>query len=186
MHDKKIVDLYWQRSESAIGETRQKYGRYCFSVAYRILCDSDDSEECVNDTYIEAWNSMPPKRPDKLSPFLGAITRNLSIDRWRKRHAEKRGYGETALLISELEECIPAEKTIPEEIENRRIAEVINAFLGELSETDRNIFIQRYWNSRSIKEICRVYGLGESAVKAKLMRTREKLRVRLGEEEIYL
>ena len=108
MDDLHVIDLYWARAETAISETEKKYGGYCYSIAYRILHDNEDSEECVNDTYMRAWDSMPPHRPSALKRFLGRITRNLSLDRYEQRTAEKRGFGEIPLALEELQECIPA------------------------------------------------------------------------------
>lgn len=107
MEDRQIVDLYWARSENAISETERKYGRYCYYIAYNILHNNEDSEECVNDTYLNAWKAMPNQRPSKLSTFLGKITRNLSLNRWELYNAEKRGSGQIPLALDELHECIP-------------------------------------------------------------------------------
>jgi len=113
MNDTEILDLYWARSESAISETAQQYGSYCASIAINILRNKEDAEECVNDAYLKAWNAIPPQRPTVLSSFLGRITRNLSFDKYKARKAQKRGGDETALLLSELEDCIPAARTVP-------------------------------------------------------------------------
>lgn len=118
MDDSKIIELYMERSEQAISETSKKHGRYCHYIAYSILHNDEDSEECVNDTYLRAWNSIPPKRPSKLQTFLGKITRNLSLNKWEKLSAEKRGAGQTSLILDELSECIPAEQDAVNTVEN--------------------------------------------------------------------
>ena len=108
MDDKRIVDLYWERSETAISETAKKYGRYCHYIAFNVLHNDEDSEECVNDTYLNAWNSMPPHRPSVLKTFLGKLTRNISLNKYKQLTAEKRGNGQMPLIIDELHECLPA------------------------------------------------------------------------------
>lgn len=175
MDDKGIVELFWQRNESAINETKAKYGNYCYSIAYRILGNNEDAEECENDTYLEAWKNIPPQRPKTLSAFLGMITRQKSIDKWRKKNANKRGGGEFQLSLSELEGCIPNENTIIDELEAKELAKKISEFLRTLSQNECNVFIRRYWYFDSITDICKRYGYGQSKVKMMLKRTREKL-----------
>lgn len=136
MDDKQIVELYWQRNESAIDETASKYGPYCHSIAYNILDNDADAEESVNDTYLDAWNSMPPHRPSILATFLGKITRRISIDRWRKRSAEKRGGGQITVVLDELEECLTDGKSVEQEVEAKILSEVINAFVKSLPDTE--------------------------------------------------
>lgn len=186
MEDERIIDLYWAREESAIAETNTKYGNYCRSIAQHILNNSEDSEECVNDTWLRAWDSMPPTRPDFLSAFLGKITRNLSISRYRMNHARKRGSGETDLLLLELEECIPASKTVEEEIEGKETAEAINRFLYGIDEESRNMFVRRYFYVDSVKEIAERFDASESKVKSQLFRTRNRLKDYLEKEGIVL
>ncbi len=176
MEDKSIVELYFQRNEQAIAETASKYGNYCYSIAYNILNSSGDAEESVNDTYNDAWRTIPPHRPSILSTFLGKITRRISIDRFRRRTAEKRGGGELPLVLEELEECIAGEKSIEEELERRRLSEVVNAFVLSLKGTEQKVFLCRYWYADSIGSISRRLGFSESKVKSMLFRTREKLR----------
>ena len=182
MDDKKIIELYWARQEKAISETKRKYGRYCYTVAYRILRNRQDAEECESDTYLEVWNRIPPIRPTALSTFLGIITRTISLDRFRKHYAEKRGGGETVLSLNELEECIPSDKSLDEEIEEKMLAQAISDFLRTLPETEASVFIHRYWHFRSIHEIAKLYTFSESKVKMMLKRTREKLRLYLESE----
>lgn len=186
MVDDKIVELYWQRDERAIRETRMKYGRYCYSIAYNILHNTEDAQECENDTYLGAWNSMPPQRPSQLSSFLGAISRRVSLDRWRRKSAAKRGGGETALSMTELEECIPSGKSIEESIDTARLAELISLFLQTLPDDESMVFLRRYWYFDSIDMICKRFGYGESKVKMILFRTRQKLLECLEKEGVFV
>ncbi len=184
MEDSKIVELYWSRSETAIAESERKYGRYCYSIAHNILRNREDSEECVNDTWIGAWNAMPPHRPSQLSTFLGKITRRLAIHRTERNCAEKRGGGAVPLAIEELSECIPA----PSEgaADEMVLAGVLDRFLDALPEVTRTMFLQRYWYLRTVREIARELGVGESRVKVTLHRARAQLREMLEEEGIGL
>ena len=142
MDDELIVQLYWDRSENAISETDRKYGAYCNSIAYGILQSKEDAEESVNDTYMDAWNSMPPHRPSILSTFLGKITRRISIDRWRTMNRIKRGKGEITLALEELEQCIAGGQSPQREIEKRELAEAINRFLDLLPAEQRRVFLE--------------------------------------------
>ncbi len=176
MEDKSIVELYWQRNEQAIAETEKKYGGYCHSIAYNILYNNEDAEECVNDTYNDAWHSMPPHRPSILSTFLGKITRRISIDKLRHRNAKMRGGGEMPLVLDELEDCVADEESIEEEYEKQRLSDVVNSFLRSLPETERKIFLCRYWYMDSIADISKQFKFSESKVMSMLFRTRAKLR----------
>lgn len=182
MDDKKIIDLYWQRNETAIDETAAKYGPYCHSIAYNILDNNADAEESVNDTYLAAWSGMPPHRPSILSTFLGKITRRISIDRWRRRSAEKRGGGQITVVLDELEECIADEKSVEQEVEAKLLADVINSFVKALPDTEQQVFLCRYWYMDSVESIANEFGFSQSKVKSMLYRTREKLRTRLIKE----
>ena len=186
MEDKQIVDLFWARSENAISETANKYGKYCHYIAYNILHNNEDSEECVNDTYMNAWRSMPSHRPNRLSTFLGKITRNLSLNKWEKLSAEKRGAGQTSLILDELSECIPAEQDAVNTVENMVIRDVLDRFLDELPAETRKIFVRRYFYMSPVKEIADEYGLSESKVTVTLFRTRGKLKSVLEKEGITL
>lgn len=186
MQDEEIVSLYFAREERAIAETKTKYGRYCYSIAYTILKNREDAEECENDTYLGAWNAIPPHRPSVLSSFLGKITRRIAIKRLESEHAEKRGGGTYPIALSELGDMAEDLPTADEETENERISEVIDAFLRTLPREEREIFVLRYWYFDSVKEIAAYFDCGESRVKMTLLRTREKLRKRLQEEEISL
>ena len=182
MDDTQIVELYWARKESAIEETEAKYGSYCYSIAQNILQNQDDAEESVNDTWLDAWNSMPPHRPSVLSTFLGKLTRRISIDKWRRTTAKKRGDGQLPLVLAELEDCISDGKSIEEETERKLLAEVIAAFEKGLPETEQEVFLCRYWYMDSVSAIATRFRFSESKVKSMLVRTREKLRVRLEKE----
>lgn len=175
MEDARIVDMYWARSERAIDETSKKYGRYCYSIACQILADPEDAEECVNDAYLGAWNSIPPHRPAVLSTFLGKITRRISIDKWRGRTAEKRGGGEMALALDELAECVPSGHDVEREAESAELAEAIDRFVMALPIMERRVFICRYWYLDSVSDISRRFGFSQSKVKMMLHRQRKKL-----------
>jgi RNA polymerase sigma factor, sigma-70 family len=182
MDDKRIVELYFERSEQAVSETASKYGKYCYSIAYNILDNNEDAEESVNDTYVDAWNSIPPHRPSILSTFLGKITRRISIDRWRKGRAEKRGGGEMPLVLEELQECVADDHSVEQDVEKRCLSDIINTFVISLPETEQKVFVCRYWYMDSVDFICKQFGFSESKVKSMLYRTREKLRVILSKE----
>lgn len=182
MEDKQIVQLYWDRSQQAVEETSKKYGKYCYSIAYNILGNVGDAQECLNDTYLDAWNCMPPHRPSILSTFLGKITRRISIDRFRYIHAEKRGAGEMPLVIDELEECISAGSNVEQEVELQELTHIIETFLDSLSITERRVFVCRYWYMDSVASICMQFGFSQSKVKTMLFRMREKLKQHLLQE----
>lgn len=185
MEDNQIVDLYWQRDEAAISETSAKYERYLIKVAINILNDMEDSTESVNDTYLHAWNSMPPHRPELLSAFLAKITRRISIDMFRKRTASKRGGTEYELSLQELSESgfeAGEDSDIVDENESKVLGELISKYLRTLPETTRNIFIGRYFHNDPLKDICSYYGFSETKVKSLLFRTRNGLREYLTKE----
>ena len=175
MEDEKIVELYFERSEAAISETQTKYGRYCYAIAYNILYSNEDAEECVNDTYIRAWNTMPPQKPSKLSAFLGAITRNLSLDRYDRIKAKKRSDC-TEIALEELGECIPYFDEYSQASNELALKEAIDGFLSTLKKETRIIFMRRYGYLCSVKDIAASFGLSESNVKVTLMRTRMKFK----------
>lgn len=185
MEDAKIVEAYWQRQESAIEETRQKYGAYCRSIAYNILSNAEDARECENDTYLAAWNAMPPHRPTVLSTFLGKITRRIALDRWKSANAIKRGGGSVALSLDELSECIGTQ-SLSERLEARELGQLISRFLRTLPARDRQIFLRRYWYCDSISQIATLFSSGESKIKMNLLRTRKKLQDYLRKEGVVL
>lgn len=180
------MELYFKRDEKAITLTKEKYGRFCYAIAYKILGSSEDASECENDTYLNAWSSIPPHKPNPLSSFLAMITRRLSIDRVRKKTAQKRHNNEYVLSLYELEECIPDQQTINDKIETEELAKVISDFLKKLPEKECNIFLRRYWYFDSVKEICDLFGYKESSVKMSLLRTRVKLLEVLQKEGIFV
>lgn len=182
MDDNGIIELYWARSERAITETDTKYGRLCRGVAMNILGTQEDSEECVSDTWMRAWESIPPQRPAHLGAFLCRITRNLSLNLLKRASAKKRGGGQLELALEELGECAAPGGSAERTVEDRELTELLNGFLAGLGSTERKIFIRRYWYLSPIREIAAEYGLGESRVKMSLMRTRNRLRQRLIEE----
>lgn len=182
MDDAQIIDLYFRRSEEAIAETAEKYGSYCYSIAYNILTNNEDAEESVSDTYWAAWKAMPPRRPSILATFLGKITRHLSIDRWRSRSRQKRGGGAIILALEELEECASDENFVEKALERKHLALVFNRFLAALPETERRVFLCRYWYIDSIADIAEDFGFSKSKVTSMLHRTRGKLRAVLQEE----
>lgn len=174
MDDGKIIDLYWQRNESAIEESDKKYGRYCRSIVMRILRSHEDSEECINDTYINAWNVIPPQRPTSLKAFLGCIARNLALNRRDYNSAQKRQASDDA--VEELWEAVKPDIDIENEILMR---ELINKFLGSLDSKTRIIFMRRYWYFMSVKEISDMMSISENSISVTLHRTREKLKKQL-------
>ncbi len=186
MEDQQIIELYWQRSEEAIAQTARKYGRYCHTIAYNILQNQCDSDECVNDTYMHAWNCIPPRRPTLFSALLAAITRNLALDRYKRDRARKRGGGQVELALDELGECLPGGQSEEELIENRVLTEALNRFLASLPEQNRKIFMLRYWYLCSVGKIAQSLGLSESSVKMSLLRTRRQLKTMLQKEGIHL
>ena len=184
MEDYKIVDLYWQRSESAVAETATKYGKMLEGISYSLLSSREDAEECVNDTYLKAWDSMPEDRPAYLGAYLSRIVRCISIDRFRAAHRQKRG--EAASLTEELEDCIPCGMTPHEEYENRRISREINKFLSDLDEEKRRMFVRRYFYSDSVSDISHRLGVSVPKVKTTLHRVRAELREYLEKEGIFV
>lgn len=181
MEDEGIIALFFKRSEQAIEETDKKYGGYCYSIAYNILENREDSEESVSDTYLAAWNTIPPRRPNLLNAFLGKLTRHISIDRWRKNSAQKRGGGEIILALDELEECMDTHN-VETELTKKELARILNEFLSALPNTERNVFLCRYWYLDSIQTISEVSGFSQSKVTSMLHRLRGKLRKKLSEE----
>ena len=186
MQDEMIVRLYWQRDETAICETQRKYGRYLHKIAFSILNSVEDSEESVNDTYMRAWNAMPPHRPSVLAAFLSRITRQVSIDIWRSRGRDKRRASEYALSLSELEECVSGGDTTCQEAELRLLSDAINAYLRTLKEDARTCFVGRYYFMDSIKDVAAYCGMSVSGAKSLLYRTRQGLRDYLEQEGFTL
>lgn len=182
MEDFEIVELYWDRNETAIAQTDRKYGGYCRKVAWNILFDREDCEECVNDTYLQTWNSIPPQRPERLSTYLGKLCRNISINLFEKRSAAKRGGTETDACIDEMAEVVGRSSDVEENLNLSVLTDSINKFLASCDKETRIIFVQRYWYMLSVKEIAKENRLSESKVKMSLLRTRDKLKDFLTEE----
>ncbi len=183
MEDSKIIELFWSRDQSAIEQADKKYGKYCYAVAYRILCSRQDSEECVNDTWHNAWRAMPPERPARLQAFLGRITRNLALDRYGYNHAGKRNaYLET--VMEEYWQCVPNGEVPPEDA--AVLKDLINGFLEGLDKQARVIFVRRYWYVCSVRQIAHSMGLSESNVSVSLHRTRNKFKEYLQKEGIWV
>ncbi len=189
MEDSHIVELYWARDERAITESETKYGQYCLQISMNILENRQDAEECVNDTYLRAWNAIPPERPGKLGAFLAKITRNLSLDRYRAQHSAKRSESLFLLSLDELSECVPSsgfESDLDVAMEAERVGMLINRFLHKTGGEAREVFICRYFYSEPIETIARRFGLTESKVKSMLHRTRGKLRKFLESEGVQV
>ena len=182
MEDCQIIELYWQKNADAISETAGKYGAYCFAIAQNILHNAEDSEECVNDTWLRAWNAMPPQKPDLLRPFLAKITRNLSLDRFHGRNAEKRGGGEIILVLDELAECLHGGADTETAYEAKELRNAVRRFVRSLPEREGNVLVRRYFFAEPVADIARRYGLTESNVTVILSRTRKKLRAHLLKE----
>ncbi len=186
MDDKQIIELFMERSETAISQTEKKYGKYCYRIACNILNNEQDSEECVNDTYLRAWNAIPPKEPNNLATFLGKITRNLALDRHKYNNREKRGSGQTVLALDELDQCLPAEKDVEEAVTDRELAAALNSFLAGLPGKKRQVFVRRYWYLSPISEIAKDYAMSQSNTKVMLLRTRKELKSHLEKAGIVL
>lgn len=186
MDDKKIIELFWQRDECALQETKNKYGKYLYKIVFNILLNHEDCEECLNDAYLRAWNSMPPNRPDLLSAYLGKIVRNLALNTYNKKNRKKRGSGQVELVLHELEECISTGSDIEDKIEDAIIINTINSFLEGLSKEDRQIFVRRYWYLESVMDIAEQNHLSVTNVQTKLYRMRKKLRLCLLKEGVFI
>ena len=182
MEDEQIVSLYWDRDEGAIRETEVKYDRYLTKIAYNILSDLEDSRESVNDTYMAAWDSMPPHRPSVLSAYLAKLTRRISIDRFRYRNRDKRAGSEYAISLSELGECVSGGNTTEEIINVKLLADAIGIYLRLQSQEARTAFIGRYYFLDPIREVARYCGMSESKCKSLLHRTRVGLKEYLRKE----
>ena len=184
MDDSSIIALYFARSEQAIQETDTKYGGFCYSIAYNILANREDSEESVSDTYLSAWNVIPPRKPNPLAPFLGKIVRHISIDMWRKKGALKRGGGEVPLALEELQECVASGENPEQRYEQKELIRQVRQFVAGLPDTERRVFVCRYWYLDSTADIAKRFGFSENKVSSMLHRIRGKLEKHLKREEI--
>ena len=176
MEDQQIVQLYLSRDEQAISETRSKYGAYCYQIAYAILGVHGDAEELLNDTWLRVWNSVPPEKPRVLKLFLAKITRNLALNGYRDRNAQKRGGGEVALSLEELKDCVPASGDVLQNLEGQELANQIQRFLKTQSPRDRGVFLHRYFGFEPVDSIADRFGLTTANTRKILLRVREKLR----------
>jgi RNA polymerase sigma-70 factor (ECF subfamily) len=183
MQDGQIVELYFARKEEAIAATSAKYNSYCMQIAMNILHNREDSEECVNDTYLAAWNSIPPQRPEKLAAYLGRLTRNLSLNRYKSMNAARRGGGELALSLNELDECI-ADNSAEQNAEDT--GRLISEFLYTKHKETRQVFVRRYFYNDSLADIADRFGMSDSKVKSMLHRTRLALKAYLEEHDINI
>ena len=184
MEDGTIIKLYWERSQQAIVESEKKYGPYCHTIARRILDREEDAEECVNDTWLHAWNAMPPHRPGILSAFFGKLTRNLSLDRWWRLRAAKRGGDRVEVALHELEDCLPDRRRPDEELEAGETAALISAFLRRQSREDRALFVRRYFHLEPLSDLADRFGMSVGQVKSRLHRMRGRLKRELEKEGV--
>jgi len=186
LDDAMIIDLYLTRNELAIDKTAEKYGNYCFVISNNILKNTYDAQECVNDTYLRAWNHIPPEIPKNLRAFLGRIARNLSLDRYKFNRTKKREGNEFEILLSELEDCLCLNIGIERELDSNLVISIINKWLFAQIEDNRIMFIRRYWYAQSIKELANYFQLSESKVKSTLFRMRKNLKNHLRKEGVKL
>ena len=186
MEDRNIVDLFFQRDKRAITELSAKYGRRLLRVAANILGDGRDAEECVNDTYLKVWNSVPPNDPENLLCYSAKIVRNLAINILRNNNTQKRGGGSIEEAYDELSECLPDIDLVEDKLDEKELAKIINNFLGGLPKKTRVIFVRKYWRLDSIKDIAKDFNISEGNVKNTLFRTRQKLKELLSEEGISI
>lgn len=182
MEDGQIVDLYWARDERALAETESKYGGYCRAIARNILADAEDVRECVNDTWLGAWNAMPEDRPSRLGVYLGTITRRIALNRRKAASAAKRGGGQVPLALEELAQCVPASEDVSSRLELKALTAAVNGFVKGLPPAERRVFLCRYWYLDPVADIAARFGFSQSKVKSMLARTRKKLRVYLEKE----
>lgn len=183
--DNEIIEMYWQRNEQAIAETDKKYGKYLFTIAYNILHDRLDGEECVNDTYAGVWNTIPPARPRLFQAFIGKITHNIAVDRYRERSAAKRVPSEMTVSLEELDSCMAFAPSVDEEYAVHELSRLLDAYLRSLGEREEFIFICRYYYSDQIATIAQMIGSSESTVYKALADMRKKLKEKLQEEGLF-
>lgn len=181
MEDVQILELYWKRSEDAIEQTEKKYRRYCHYIACRILSDDEDAKEIVNETFLKAWHTIPPKRPTSLKAYVGTICRHLALDLYEAKHAKKRS-GQVALVLDELNECLPDSEDGTAYADRLALREALNSFLRSLPDKTQRIFVRRYWYVSPIAEIAKDFAMKESSVTVLLLRTRKKLKAFLNKE----
>ncbi len=183
--DAQIIQLYWNRDAQAISASMDRYGAYCFSIADGILDNAQDAEECVNDTWLRAWNAIPPTRPTVLKIFFAKITRHLSFDKYKARKTLKRGGGNIQLVLDELAECIADESDVEGQVDAKELGKTINQFVASLPEREQALFVRRYFFSDPIRSIAERYDLSENSVHVTLSRIRKRLRSRLSREGYF-
>jgi len=186
MTDPEIINLFFSKSPKALKAVNNKYGKYCFAIAYNILSSREDSDECVNDTFFAAWNAIPPAKPNRLSAYLGRITRNIALNRYKLLHTDKRKGIQTELVLSELSECIPANTDTEQAFNEAYVIHAIEAYLKAQPEIKRNIFIRRYFYMYPVKDIAKAYAYSQSKITSLLFRMREELRSYLEREGINI
>lgn len=186
LNDNEIIELYWNRSEIAVKKTAEKYGNYCYTIAHNILCNPEDSDECLNDTYLNAWNAMPPHRPNMLSAFLGKITRNIALNRYKHQKRKKRCGEQMAMLLSELDECIECSNRVEDEIENALVARTISDYLYSVPKINSALFIQRYFFCNSIDDLSKRFKFSNSKITSMLYRMRGELKIILSKEGVEI
>ncbi|MBE6985643.1 MAG: sigma-70 family RNA polymerase sigma factor [Ruminococcaceae bacterium] len=175
MEDRRIVELYWLRSEEAITASERKYGAYCNTISYNITYSHEDAEECVNETWIRSWNTMPPQKPMRLMAFFGKIVRNCSLDLFRRKTALQRGGGSVPLALEELSECLASEQDVEKQVESRQLSESLNRFLHDLPQRDCNLFLRRYFYMDSVETAAKRYHITAKNAAVILHRVRKKL-----------
>ncbi len=183
MDDKQIIDLYFARDEQAIAETEQKYGRFCQRIAMNVLDVREDAEECVSDTYLSAWNRIPPTIPQSLKAFLGRMVRNLSISRFRATRAKKR-YNGMEVLLSELGDCVPSDQYVEQTVETKELSGYISDWLDSLPEEDCALFVRRYWFGDSVQELAQRCGINAAQMAQRMLRLRKSLRTALEQKGV--
>ena len=181
MEDSQIISLFFRRDEAAISETDKKYGAFCYKIALNILSVNADAEECVNDTYLQAWNNIPPQNPDKFGAWLGKVVRNIALNLWNKNHRQKR-YAGMDKLLNELEDCIPSPVTVEHKMEEKELTRFINTWLAQLSGDDRVLFVRRYWNGEALNKLAAEYGLSPKNMAKRMYRLRQDLKSKLEKE----
>ena len=181
MKDLEIIGLFFLRDEKAITETAMKYGTFCHNIALNILSINADAEECVNDTYLQTWNSIPPQKPDKLGAWLGKVVRNIAYNLWKKNHRQKR-YAGMEEILNELEDCIPSPVTVEHTIEEQELTKVINAWLASLSEKDCILFMRRYWNGEAVNVLAKEAGVSPAMMAKRMYLLRQRLKSKLEKE----
>ncbi len=186
MDDRRIVELFLERSEEAILETDIKYGRYCHKIAFNVLGNDEDSEECVNDAYMRAWGSIPPNEPDSMASYIGRITRNLALDKLRQKQSDKRGNGEVPVVLDELAECVSGHDELERRQDSAEIAAAIDSFLDELNSVERGVFMRRYWMMEPIADVANRYDISVSKTTTMLFRLRNRLKKHFMKEGIPL